>query len=332
VAVRRIVAIACAALTAGTAAASAQTLQTDVSITAGASTEEVGAGSTQARVFGEAYGLRVYAEGAWATVSGPKSDAFGSAYPYDTRPHLMEMYAEKMFGGERFIGSIRGGRFRTPFGIHATSDHAYVGFLRAPLIRYAGNHALSNTFLEAGANVMAGTPWLQAEATVGMPSDEGAIDRRRGVDSIVRVQGYTGALVAGISHIRTRPYQSPQFARSRTVFTGLDFRWMRGGVQLRGEWLAGRPFDGTYTKGGYLDAFVHVRAMGPVTAVARLETLDYAAGKHSRDERRATIGARVRVGNGVAAHVNLMHHPGGHYTSKETAADVAVTYTLRYPR
>jgi hypothetical protein len=317
---------------AGTAAASAQALHTDVSITTGASTEDVRAGSTQARLFGETHGLRVYLEGAWGTTRGPRSDAFGAAYPYDTRPHLMEMYGEKMFRGERFLGSIRGGRFRTPFGIHTTSDHAYVGFLRAPLIRYAGNHALSNTFLEAGANVMAGTPWLQAEATVGVPSDEGRLDRRRGIDSIVRVQGYTGALVAGISHIRTHPYQSRQFAQGRTVFTGVDFRWMKGGVQLRGEWLAGRPFDGTRTSGGYLDAFVHMRPMGPVTAVARLETLDYAAGSHSRYERRATVGARVRVAHGIAAHVNVMHHPGGHYTSKETAGDVAVTYTLRYPR
>ena len=72
--------------------------------------------------------------------------------------------------------------------------------------------------------------------------------------------------------------------------------------------------------------------MGPVTAVARLEVLDYAAGKFSSYERRATIGARVRVTQGLAAHMNLMHHPGGLYTSTETATDVALTYTLRYPR
>jgi hypothetical protein len=331
-ALRRTAAIACAALIAGTATASSQELHTDVSVTAGASTEEVRAGSTQARVFGEACGLRVYLEGAWGTVRGPRSDAFGAAYPYHTRPHLMEMYAEKMFRRERFVGSIRGGRFRTPFGIHATSDHAYGGFLRAPLIRYAGNYALSNTFLEAGANVMVGTSWLQAEGTLGAPSDEGRLHRRRGLDSVVRVQGYSGPLVVGISHIRTRPYQSKHLAHGRAVFTGLDFRWMKGGVQLRGEWLAGRPFTGTRTTGGYLDLFVHVRAMGPITAVARVETLDYAAGRHSLEERRGTIGARVRVSQALAAHVNLMHHPGGLYTSAETAADVALTYTLRYPR
>jgi hypothetical protein len=107
---------------------------------------------------------------------------------------------------------------------------------------------------------------------------------------------------------------------------------MKGGVQLRGEWLAGRPFDGTHTTGGYLDVLVHRRRMGPVTAVARFEALDYAAGRFSQYQRRATIGARIRVTQGLAAHVNLMHHPGALYTSTETAADVALTYTLRYPR
>ena len=27
------------------------------------------------------------------------------------------------------------------------------------------------------------------------------------------------------------------------MFSGVDGRWMRGGVMLRGEWLTGRPFD-----------------------------------------------------------------------------------------
>jgi hypothetical protein len=331
-ALMRVARVACAAIAPWPAPGAAQPLHSDVAVTAGASKEEVRAGSAQARVFGETRGLRFYVEGAWGTADGPRSDAFGAAYSYRTRPHLMEAYAEKMFRRDRFLASIRGGRFRTPFGIHTTSDHAYVGFLRAPLIRYPGNFALSNTFLEVGTNVMAGTPWFQAEATIGMPSDEGRQDRRRGLDSVVRVQGYAGALIAGLSHIRTQPYQSKHFAHGRALFTGFDFRWMKSGVQLRGEWLRGRPFDGTRTSGGYVDAFVHLRAMGPVTAVARLETLDYDARKFSRYEKRATMGARVRVAQGLAAHVNLIHHPGGVYTSKETVGDVAVTYTVRYPR
>ena len=74
--------------------------------------------------------------------------------------------------------------------------------------------------------------------------------------------------------ITTQPYQPETFAKGRTVFTGVDARWMAGGVQLRGEWLFGRPWDGTTTRGGYFDVSVHRPVMGPVTAVFRTERLD----------------------------------------------------------
>ena len=48
-----------------------------------------------------------------------------------------------------------------------------------------------------------------------------------------------------------------------------------GGVQVRGEWIDGRSFAGTRTFGGYADLIVHRPFMGPVTAVARAEKLDY---------------------------------------------------------
>ena len=65
------------------------------------------------------------------------------------------------------------------------------------------------------------------------------------------------------------------------VFPGVDGRWMRDGVQFVASGSAGRPFDGVATHGGYLRAVVHKLGMGPVTAVARLERLDYDA----RDSR-----------------------------------------------
>ena len=55
--------------------------------------------------------------------------------------------------------------------IYDASDHAYNGFLRAPLIRYEGYWSLTNSLLEHGVNVMAGTSWLQGEVTVGRSAD-----------------------------------------------------------------------------------------------------------------------------------------------------------------
>ena len=88
------------------------------------------------RAFGEApLQLRYYFETAWARGGAGKSDAFGSAYPYGDRVQVIEAYAEWLRGGTALVGA-RGGRYRVPFGIYSASDHAYNGFVRAPLIAF----------------------------------------------------------------------------------------------------------------------------------------------------------------------------------------------------
>src|SRR5262245_5535179 len=81
----------------GIDAASAQTVNAELSVTTGATTESVTAGATQGRVFGDLASWRYYVEGAWAHVAGPESDAFGAAYPYEGGLVPMEMYVERMF-------------------------------------------------------------------------------------------------------------------------------------------------------------------------------------------------------------------------------------------
>ena len=309
-------------------------VSTELSMTSGASTDEVTAGALQGRVFGDVKGVRLFGELSWATVSGPTSDAFGAAYPYVRRVKVMDAYAERMFRHGVAMVGVRGGQFRTPFGIYSSADHAYGGFLRAPLIRYAGYWALSNTFLERGVNVVGGVPALQAEYTVGTPADSGDEDeqRRAGTDQVVRVQGYLGSLVVGASHIRTQPYQPQGFSPGRAIFSGVDARWMHGGVQVRGEWIDGQPFDRMHTRGGYLDAFVHRREMGPFSAMARIEVLDCDSGERSVLAKRATVGTRIHLVESLYAQVNLSHQRGALYTAQPMSTDVAVTYTLRYPR
>jgi hypothetical protein len=228
---------------------------------------------------------------------------------------------------------IRAGRFRPPFGISGGSDHAYTGFLRAPLIRYDGYFALSNEFLEHGADLVVGIPQLTVEGAVGVPADIGDLSRQRDVDTIVRVQSSAGPFIVGASRIRTSPYQTGRFVGGRTEFTGVDLRWMQWGVQLRGEWLTGQPFSGTTTTGWYADAIVHRAAMGPMTVVGRIERLDYEA-RHPFDVhmRRQTIGARVRVVDGLSAQVNVVHQAGQRAGYKPQAVDVGVTYSFRMPR
>ena len=308
----------------------AQTAATELDVTVGRSTEDVHAASSQLRVFGDAFGGWVYyLEAAWGQQWGEESDAFGSAYPYDKRLRPAEMYAERTILKGPYLAGVRVGQFRTPFGISGRSDQAYNGFSRAPLIRYGEYWALSNNYLEDGVSIVAGTPRLFAEGSVGLSQDQDEYKRRQGIDSTLRVQGTIGPVIVGVSHIHTQPAASRTFALGSSVFTGVDGRWMHGGVQLRGEWVDGHPFGGTRTFGGYLDVLVHRPVMGPVTAVFRAERLDYEAGRFSSYPRRYSAGARVRLSNVLVGQVNVVHQPVARRFEAFSGVDVSLTFTTR---
>jgi len=308
--------------------ASAQSLTTEADVTIGASTQHVIAGSTQVRAFGEISGWRFYTDASLSGRRGSESDAFGAAYPYEGKVNLQELKIEKMaVKGERLFG-LRLGRYRTPFGIYSGSDQGYVGFLRAPLVRNSYYWALSNNYMETGASIFAGTKWLSVEASAGVAADEDEFSRPGGLNGVLRVQAVGGPWIAGGSYIETRPSRARPWATGRTEFAGADVRWMKGGVQLRGEYIDGRPFIGAKVRGVYGDVLVHRPAMGPVTALARVERLDYLAGPFSEFPRRYSLGARVRLKPRFAAQVNYVHQPKdvepGH-----TSWDIGLTYTVR---
>ena len=106
---------------------------------------------------------------------------------------------------------------------------------------------------------------------------------------------------------------------------------MQSGVQLRGEWITGRPSEGAKTNGWYADVLVHRRGMGPVTAVARVEQLDYRESAIAPDEslRRQTIGARVYVGYALSLNLNFVHQTGDEDEYRPRALDLSVTWSLR---
>jgi hypothetical protein len=311
--------------------AHAQSLAVEVNQAAGASSEEIAGAAAQVRLLGEVGPrLRFEVEGAWGDRTRGTSDVLGAAYPYRGRAEVIEAYAEYAVPAGRGIRSIRGGRYRTPFGFSAASDHAYVGFLRPPLIRYGDYFALSSGYLEHGVDVVVGVPRLWGEVSVGRPADVGAAIRRPGTNTTLRAQGTVGPLILGASFLDTTPYLPVRFARGRARFGGVDARWMRGGVQVRGEWLGGRPFDGTSTTGGYVDLIVHRPRMGPVTALARAERLDYqTTPPFALYTHRYSMGGRVRVWQGLAVSSGVSHQGGQLTQSRRTALDAGLSYTLR---
>ena len=177
---------------------------------------------------------------------------------------------------------------------------------------------------------MVGVPRASVEVSVGRPADVGEAIRRTGVDTVVRAQAVAGAFVVGASFIDTTPYMPERFAAGRARFGGVDVRWMKDGVQLRGEWLGGRPFDGTKTTGGYVDMIVHRPVMGPVTALARVERLDYDSDpQFALATQRYWAGARIRFWKGLATSFGVGHQTGQMTQSRRTAFDVGLTLALR---
>jgi hypothetical protein len=133
------------------------------------------------------------------------------------------------------------GRYRTPFGISGRGDQAYTGFLRPPLVRYGYDEGISNYWRERGVDFFTGKPRLQIEISLAGPQDA-THTRAGGLDTVVRLQGYRGPLIAGASFMRTRPAHAEPDLHGGAWYSGLDARWPRNGVQLRGEWITGANF------------------------------------------------------------------------------------------
>ena len=317
---------------AGVSRVNAQTVTAEADLTAGRSTENVNAVATQLRLFGSVgREWRMWAEVTWAgNYKNRESDAFGDAYPYDRRVRPMEIYLERALPRAGRIAALRVGRYREPFGLSARSDHAYAGFSRAPLIRYGRNWALSNSFMTTGIDALVGYPALSVEASAGVSQDEGETRRPDALDVTVRAQGYWKSAIVGVSHMRSKPSMRGSYVHGPMVFTGIDARWMRGGLQLRGEWLDGQPFNGVTTRGGYIDVLVHQHGMGPVTLVGRMEKLDYDAGPFSAYYHRFVAGGRYQATRAIGLQINVLHQPVGLTDGHRTVVDAGVTCTLRF--
>jgi hypothetical protein len=95
--------------------------------------------------------------------------------------------------------------------------------------------------------------------------------------------------------------------------------------------MTGPPVDGLTTTGWYADAVVHRAGMGPVTAVARVEQLDYDEPGSFEEEyaRRQTIGGRIRFPRGFSLNVNLLHRTGELENYRPTTLDIGLTWSLR---
>jgi hypothetical protein len=317
------------------AVTSGQTAAVEVVQSVGGSTESLASAAVQARGIAEPVrGLRLRFETAWGTRTKTRtegwSDVFGTAYPYEGRVDVIESYAEWLRDG-RGLRAVKAGRYRTPFGLSNASDHAYIGFLRPPLIRYGDYWGMSAGYLEHGVDVLLGVPHLSLEMSVGRPGDVGDVLRRQGWSGALRAEASAGPWIVGASFLNTMPYEPIEDAPGRTHFGGVDARWMRAGVQFRGEWLFGPYSDVATTTGGYVDAIVHTPAMGRVTALARAERINYDTlpVEWALVTHRYSAAMRVRMWEGLSVSLGLAHQRGQLTQSRPTAVDLGISWALR---
>ena len=75
---------------------------------------------------------------------------------------------------------------------------------------------------------------------------------------------------------------------------------------------------------------LHRAAMGPVTAVLRVEQLNYnTVSRFALHERRVTVGAKVRLPRGLTAQVNVLRQSGTLPNYRPAPVDLALTYSVR---
>jgi hypothetical protein len=296
-------------------------------VTAGYSTQGVRALSTQLRLFGSPRkGLRYFLEGSAVARGGNRIDVFSSANSYAPGARVEEAYVEQTWGSPKLSAGLRAGQFRTPFGQYYRSDYGYNGFLRPPVTRSTYYWGVGSHWREGGVNAFVAVPHLRLEGSVGYPLETPGRPHSR-LDNTVRLEGDVGPVILGASYARIG---NPDyvFNDGGATFGALDLRWMRSGVQVKGEYLWGTNTRGTHVRAWHVDLSVHKECMGPVTALARFEESDWFAGPFSEHTHRVTAGARVQINRNLLGQVNLVHdHPGPR--SARPAVDFALTYSFR---
>jgi hypothetical protein len=216
---------------------------------------------------------------------------------------VYEAYGEWEAGRQRF----RIGQFQVPFGIYNRSELYYVGLVYDPLIRY---YPIQGPHLEDSASgleyLRTEGPWQVEAALFGRGSDVGAVVPH-GDEGSLRIQRYTGPLIIGVSALRTQAGEEETEYHGEGYSFGVDFRFSRPALILRGEVVAGHVPGGS-PEGFYLDALYHPVQFGRFTLVGRTEAVrgqPVNGGLYTRE----TVGLKWDAMPGIAVALNQLYEP-----------------------
>jgi hypothetical protein len=158
-----------------------------------------------------------------------------------------------------------------PFGISNRSELYCVGLINGPVIKYSQAEGGQLDRSEVGVGYLRSVGAWQVEAALLSHDGLKALTASSG-EGTIRLQRCVGPVILGLNGLwgQTRDLQSGTQGAVR--FAGLDLRYSRPTLILRGELVAGGVPDGCY-QGFYLDLLYHPVSLHRFTLVGRTEAV-----------------------------------------------------------
>ena len=205
-----------------------------------------------------------------------------------------EAVVEKDWGGT--AGRVDAGLVRVPFGIYDPRETYASGLIDYPMTR--GDYAYHSVDWGAPGVFWSGGPAnLQIEAAGFGGKGTGIWDNASEVSGgAVRAQtslssDRLGSAILGLSRWDGTLHDKNTSLVSRPVhMTGLDLRYTRNELLLRGEYLFG-TLAGSQDRGWYLDTYYRLPRQQRWTLVARVEALK--PDDRFAESRQLTLGVRA---------------------------------------
>ncbi len=218
--------------------------------------------------------------------------------PAPSNTELYELYLE--WGSAR--SRLLLGRFQIPFGIYNRSELYYSGLINPPFVKYYPQEGPLLGRSEHGAAFVRAVGLWQIEAALF--AQDGGLSTLvpSGGEGSIRLQRFMGPLIVGVSGLRGHGYAPPEGRREAAWFTGIDVRYSRPQLVLRGEWITG-SVPGASPHGLYVDLLYHPVRLHDFTFVGRTERVR-GAPNNDVTYYRQTIGFKWDLGRGTTLAIN----------------------------
>lgn len=199
-----------------------------------------------------------------------------------------------------------------PFGLSNLSETYASGLIDYPIAR-GDYETMGVSWGVPGVRFNGGTPNLRLEAAAFGGQASGIWGNRENISGAsLRLQTYAKDFILGVS--RWDGTTSSQFGhptRGGTHLTGIDLRYTRPHLLIRGEYLFGQLSD-EYQQGAYLDVYYHLPKFHQWTLVARAENFRANIGDPWLSQ--FTLGCRYTLSREWVAAFNWRVNNGTRYT------------------